>query len=185
MSLLDERPAARRGRRKSDAVPVAAAPAVPLPEWLDAPLLGSEDPVDGEFIDAAEAAPGGFLLDFHEGSGTASWLLIHAVAVTDAGVLVTCGRSPGVALPFPADHGVWVLRRPDAVRLAHAASVRVLRAWGEPEQSMQGFLRRCASVADLVRQWPFPDVAVADVVTTWELLRIADEANGLGTGVAA
>lgn len=182
MSITAERPAARRGRRKSDRAPRAAAP---LPVWLDAPLCASGEPVDGEWGAASGVRPNDFLFEFHESDRSASWLRVLSVAVVEGSTLITHGRGDGVTVPFAAGRSVWVLRSADAVRLADAASDRVLRAWGEPEQSMQGFLRRYASAADLVRQWPFPDVAVADAVAVWELLRLADEANGLGAGVAA
>lgn len=173
MTAVDERPLATptpRGRRKTDTVS--------LPEWLDAPLLESEDPRDGALIDAHAAEPGDYVLEFHASTGTASWLRILApVVVVDGGALITCGRAPGVTLSVAAGRQAWVLRRAEAAALASAASNRVLRPWGSPERQMEQLLRSFPSHAALIKGWPFGSASLADALTAWDLLRASDLAN--------
>jgi hypothetical protein len=173
MTALDERPV-RAGRRKSD----ASSASVFLPKWLDAPLLPTEEPRDGSLIDPQAAGPGDYVLEFHESTGTASWLRILApVAVVDGAALVTCGRGSGVTLSFAAGRQVWALRRSEAGALASAASDRVLRSWGGREDEMERLLRSFTSRSSLVKGWPFGAESLADALTAWDLLRDADAAN--------
>lgn len=170
MTAVDERPAApARGRRRSDRVL--------LPEWLDAPMLESEEPVDGDLVDVASVRPGDYLFAFHESDGSASWLRVLNVNAQPGGHFVTYGRGAGVTMFFPADRQAWVLPVEDAVRLVDAVSDRVLRAWGEPESAMEAHLRSFESRADLIAGWKFDTPSLADAVTAWELMREADEAN--------
>lgn len=177
MTVLDGRtvtaPSVHRGRRRSD-----VAPAVSLPDWLDAPLLPSEDPRDGEFVDPQNTEPGDYVLEFHNSTGTASWLRVHAApVVVEDTVLVTCGRGSGVTLPFAAGRQAWVLKRADAAALAQSASDRVLRPWGDGERAMEELLRSFESHAALVRGWPFGASSLADAITAWDLLRASDAVN--------
>lgn len=177
MTALDTRPVIT-GRRKTDPAPLPPQ----LPEWLHAPLLASEDPRDGSLIDPAAAVPGDYLLEFHESTGTASWLRILApVAVVDGAALVTCGRGAGVTFSVPSDRQVWVLRRGEAAVLARSASDRVLRPYGGPDREVEALLRSFATRADVVEGWP-DRVSLADAVTAWELLRTSDLANRTDAG---
>lgn len=144
----------------------------------------SEEPVDGDLIDAWEARVGDYLFAYHESDGTASWLQILAVAPVEGATLVTFGRGAGVTDSYPSDRQAWVLRKEAAAVLVRTTSDRVLTAWGEPEQSMEAFLRSFATQADLVRGWPFEVPSLADALTAWDLLREADAANSADVAVA-
>ena len=170
MTTLDTRPAAPAtyGRRRTD------RPS--LPDWLDAPLLASEDPRDGNLVDPESIGAGDYVLEFHASTGTASWLRVHAVAVVGAHALVTCGRGVGVTLSFPVGREVWVLRRADAALLMQAACDRVLGPWGSPEKEMEALLRSFASRAELLAGWRDP-ASLADALTAWSMLRTSDLAN--------
>lgn len=174
MTAIDVRPAPapperRVGRRKSDRAQ--------LPEWLDAPLIDGNEPRDGDLVDAHEIRVGDYLLEFHESDGTASWLRVQSAVMRGDAAHVTYGRGGGITVEFGSDRQVWVLDAGGAAVLAHAASDRLVRAWGGLEVAMRDFLRGFATREALVGGWPYESPSLADAVTAWDLLREADVAN--------